>query len=66
MWTAIWVTFLIFVFLYSGIYVLKRSADKFKIPDNVKAQPYTDDEESNTTGANQSKNTQADNANKTP
>ena len=40
MWTAIWVTFLIFVFLYSGIYVLKRSADKFKVPPGVKSQPY--------------------------
>ncbi len=47
MWMAIGVTFLIFAVLYSGIYMLKRSADKFKIPDNVKAQPYNNDDYDN-------------------
>lgn len=45
MWTAIWVTFLIFAFLASGILLLKRSADKFKAPPNIKSQPYSNDDD---------------------
>lgn len=44
MWTAIGVTLLIFAILYSGIFALKRSADKFKIPKDIKPQPYSEDE----------------------
>lgn len=43
MWQAIGVTLLIFAILYSGIWMLKKSANKFKIPKNVKAQPYEDE-----------------------
>lgn len=42
---AIIVTLLIFGFLYSGIAVLKRSANKFKVPKDVKPQPYSDDDD---------------------
>lgn len=45
MWDAIWVTLLIFGFLLSGIMLLKRSANSFKLPPNIKAQPYQDDDD---------------------
>ncbi len=44
MWEAIGVTVLIFALLYSGIWALKRSANKFKVPKNVKSKPYTEDD----------------------
>ncbi|WP_251359426.1 hypothetical protein [Kangiella sp. TOML190] len=45
MWMAFGVTSLIFAILFSGIWVLKQSANKFKIPKGVKSQPYDEDEE---------------------
>lgn len=41
---AIAVTFLIFAILFAGIISLKRSANLWRIPKGVKAQPYDDDE----------------------
>lgn len=45
MWKAIIVTLIIFSILYAGIYVLKQSANKFKVPKDVKPQPYANDNE---------------------
>lgn len=42
---AIAVTFIIFAILFAGIIALKRSANLWKIPKGVKAQPYDDEEE---------------------
>lgn len=44
---AIAVTFLIFAILFAGIISLKRSANLWKIPKGVKAQPYEDDDSEN-------------------
>ncbi len=44
---AIAVTFLIFAILFAGIISLKRSANLWKIPKGVKAQPYDDESEEN-------------------
>lgn len=44
---AIAVTFLIFAILFAGIISLKRSANLWKIPKGVKAQPYDDEPEEN-------------------
>ncbi len=45
MWMAIGVTLLIFAILFSGLWVLKQSANKFKVPKGVKPQPYEEDDE---------------------
>lgn len=57
---AIAVTFIIFAILFAGIISLKRSANHWKIPKGVKAQPYDDDE----TEESDKKN--SDNINETP
>ncbi|WP_255473455.1 hypothetical protein [Kangiella sp. HZ709] len=44
MWQAIGVTFIIFAILFSGIWALKKSANKFKVPKGVKPQPYDNDD----------------------
>lgn len=41
---AIAVTFIIFAVLFAGIITLKRSANLWRIPKGVKAQPYEDDD----------------------
>lgn len=44
-WKAIGVTFIVFAIIFSGIWGLKKSADKFKVPKGVKPQPYSDEED---------------------
>lgn len=41
-WKAIGVTFLVFAIIFSGIWTLKKTANKFKVPKDVKPQPYSD------------------------
>ena len=43
MWIVLFIIALLFVL--SGALILLRSANAHKLPDNVKAQPYEDDDD---------------------
>ncbi|HEY9031098.1 MAG TPA: hypothetical protein VIM93_07040 [Kangiella sp.] len=60
---AIAVTFLIFAILFAGIISLKRSANLWRVPKGVKAQPYEDDDNEN---EKQQKASKSNNQGETP